>query len=64
MDFSPKVWRIAMALALLGVLLIGLKLFGVIGAAWWLVLLPFAPLLILPLILLWAILAWISSGGH
>lgn len=64
MDYPKEVWIALLVLLITGVALTGLKLFGVIATSWWLVLLPFAPVIILPLILLWAIWSWVSSGGR
>ncbi len=64
MDFSKTAWRVMLGLGVVGAVLVALKLLGAIGTSWWLVLLPFAPLAIIPLMLVFAILVWASDGGH
>ena len=67
-DFPVWVWWSALASLAFGVVLAGLKLFKVIAWSWWAIAIPFAPILILPVLVLLLValmvLDWSVNGFH
>lgn len=63
MGYPKWAERSVLWLLVVGLVLCILKLFGVITVAWWLVCLPFTPLIVMSLLVLFAYIDWLRRGG-